>query len=166
VADLADLFHRLSSGIYVIGVAEGDRRNAFTAAWVTQVSFDPLLVALSVNTEHASWPILAGGGGFTVNVLAKEQIELARHFGTQSARETDKLGAVAWHAGRLGPPILDDALAYIECRLVEIVPAGKYRIAIGGPVAGEILRPDATPLLYADTGQLDGSRELFPRSFG
>ena len=91
MTDVADLFHRLTAGVYVIGVAHGDRRNAFTAAWLTQVSFDPLLLALSVNPGHASWPLMQGGGGFTVNVLAREQLALARHFGTQSAREADKL---------------------------------------------------------------------------
>ena len=42
---LVDLFRTLTTGVYVIGVAHGGRANAFTAAWVSQVSFDPLLVA-------------------------------------------------------------------------------------------------------------------------
>jgi flavin reductase (DIM6/NTAB) family NADH-FMN oxidoreductase RutF len=43
------LFQRLTQGVYVVGVAHEEARNAFTAAWVMQVSFDPLLLALSVN---------------------------------------------------------------------------------------------------------------------
>ena len=74
MADLADLFRRVTTGVYVIGVAEGERRNAFTAAWLTQVSFDPLLLALSVNPEHASYPLLLGGGGFAVSVLRRDQV--------------------------------------------------------------------------------------------
>jgi flavin reductase (DIM6/NTAB) family NADH-FMN oxidoreductase RutF len=46
-----DLFRRLTNGVYIVGVAHGAARNAFTAAWITQVSFDPLLIALSVNPE-------------------------------------------------------------------------------------------------------------------
>ena len=49
-----DLFRRLTNGLYVVGVAHGDRRDAFTAAWITQVSFQPLLLALSINPTHAS----------------------------------------------------------------------------------------------------------------
>ena len=45
MTDIPELFRRLSTGVYVVGVAAGERRNAFTAAWLTQVSFDPLLVA-------------------------------------------------------------------------------------------------------------------------
>ena len=164
MADLADLFRRLNAGVYVVGVADGERRNAFTAAWLMQVSFDPLLLALSVNPGHASFPLLVGGGGFAVSVLSRDQLELARHFGTRSGRETDKLAGVSWRAGRTGAPILADAVAYLECRLTERVPAGDHEIVIARPVAGEILLPDAIPLTYAETGDLDGSRELYPAS--
>ena len=82
--EVAALFHRLSYGVYVVGVADGTRRNAFTAAWVMQISFEPLLLALSINQEHASYPVLKAGGGFTVNVLKQGQQDLARRFGTRS----------------------------------------------------------------------------------
>ena len=49
---VAALFQRLTQGVYVVGVAHGEVRNAFTAAWVMQVSFDPLLLALSINPHH------------------------------------------------------------------------------------------------------------------
>jgi len=165
VADLADLFRRLNAGVYVVGVADGERRNAFTAAWLMQVSFDPLLLALSVNPGHASFSLLVGGGGFAVSVLSRDQLELARHFGTRSGRETDKLAGVSWRAGHTGAPILAGAIAYLECRLTGRITAGDHEIVIARPVAGELLLPDAIPLTYADTGDLDGSRELYPASF-
>jgi flavin reductase (DIM6/NTAB) family NADH-FMN oxidoreductase RutF len=162
VADVADLFRRINAGVYVVGVVEGERRNAFTAAWLMQVSFDPLLLALSVNPGHASYPLLVGGGGFAVSVLSHDQIHLARHFGTRSGREADKLAGIAWRPGRTGAPILTEAVAWLECRLTERLPAGDHEIVIARPLAGELLRPDATPLTYADTGDLDRSRELYP----
>jgi flavin reductase (DIM6/NTAB) family NADH-FMN oxidoreductase RutF len=166
VADVADLFRRLTAGIYVIGVAEGGRRSAFTAAWLMQVSFDPLLLALSVNTGHASYPLLVEGGGFAVSVLSREQLDLARHFGTRSSRETDKLAGIPWHPGRTGAPILDGAIACFECLLHGRAPAGDHEIVTGRVVAGALLASDAVPLTYADTGDLDGSRDLYPREIG
>jgi flavin reductase (DIM6/NTAB) family NADH-FMN oxidoreductase RutF len=145
-----------------VGVAEGERRNAFTAAWLMQVSFDPPLLALSVNPGHASYPLLVGGGGFAVSVLSHDQLHLARHFGTRSGREADKLAGIAWRPGRAGAPILTEAVAWLECRLTERLPAGDHEIVIARPLAGELLRPDAIPLTYADTGDLDRSRELYP----
>ena len=162
MADLADLFRRLTTGVYVIGVAQGERRSGFTAAWLTQVSFDPLLIALSVNPEHASYPLLVDGGGFVINVLRRDQLHLAESFGTRSGRDADKLAGVDWRPAGSGAPILTDAVAWLECRLHDLAPAGDHVIVLGRPVAGELVRPDATTLLYFDTGELDGSRELYP----
>jgi flavin reductase (DIM6/NTAB) family NADH-FMN oxidoreductase RutF len=165
MTDVADLFRRVTTGVYVIGVAEGERRNAFTAAWLTQVSFEPLLLALSVNPEHASYPLLLGGGGFVVNVLRRDQIHLAEIFGTRSGRDQDKLADIPWLPAPSGAPILTQAIAWLDCRLHDRLRAGAHEIVIAHPVAGKLVAPDGIPLLYADTGELDGSRELYPESF-
>ena len=166
MADVADLFRRVTTGVYVIGVADGERRNAFTAAWLTQVSFDPLLLALSVNPEHASYPLLLGGGGFVVSVLCRDQIHLAEAFGTSSGRDQNKLAGIPWLPAPSGAPILAQALAWLDCRLHDRLRAGDHEIILGRPVAGKLVEPNASPLLYPDTGDLDGSRELYPRSLG
>jgi len=166
MTDVADLFRRVTTGVYVIGVAEGERRNAFTAAWLTQVSFDPLLLALSVNPEHASYPLLLGGGGFVVNVLRRDQLRLAEAFGTRSGRDQDKLAGIPWHPAPSGAPILTGALAWIDCRLHDRFRAGDHEIILARPVAGELVTPEAAPLLYHDTGEIDGSRELYSDSLG
>jgi flavin reductase (DIM6/NTAB) family NADH-FMN oxidoreductase RutF len=160
-----DLFRRLTNGLYVVGVALGDRRDAFTAAWVTQVSFQPLLLALSINPTHASYPILAEAGSFTVNVLRRGQVELARHFGTQSGREMDKLRGRRWGPGLGGAPILLDTAAYLECRVTARHPAGDHEVVLGRVVGGRVLDPSAAPMTYAETGNLDGSADLFPATF-
>ncbi|MGH8727630.1 MAG: flavin reductase family protein [Burkholderiales bacterium] len=162
---LAPLFRRLVSGVYVVGVSNGQRQNAFTAAWIMQVSFDPLLLALTINPDHASYQLLKAGGSFVVNVLSREQLDIARHFGTHSGRDIDKLAGVPWRAGQLGAPILLEALAYFECQVADSMRAGDHEIIIGRALDGAILAPDAIPLAYAETGDLDGSGELYPARF-
>ena len=160
--EIAALFRSLSVGVYVIGVTDGERRSAFTAAWVTQASFDPPLVVLSVNPQNASYAILRVGGAFTVNVLKRGQMELARRFGTSSSREQDKLVGVPWHPAGNGAPVLDDALAYFECELRDRLPAGDHELVVGRVVGGRVLDFDAAPMLYAETGDMDGSSALYP----
>jgi flavin reductase (DIM6/NTAB) family NADH-FMN oxidoreductase RutF len=164
--DVAALFRRLTHGVYVIGVAQGDRRNAFTAAWVTQVSFDPLLIALSINPANASHPLLAGSGAFTVNVLARGSVALARDFGLRSGRDVDKLTTVRWRAGGAGAPVLEDGVAYLDCRVVDRYPAGDHEIVVARVVSGSVTRPDVLPMLYSETGDLDGSEQLYPDRLG
>ncbi len=159
-----DLFRRLTNGVYVIGVSHNGRSNAFTAAWVTQVSFDPLLVALSVNPEHFSFSLLQASGVFAINVLRKGQLDLARHFGTQSGRQGDKLAGQRWRPGTLGAPVLLDCAAYLECRVAGTMPAGDHELVLGRPVGGEVLDEAAEPLVYADTGDMDGSSTLYPEN--
>jgi flavin reductase (DIM6/NTAB) family NADH-FMN oxidoreductase RutF len=162
---ISELFHRLTYGVYAIGVANGEQRDAFTAAWVMQVSFDPLLLALSINPDNASYPLLHGGGGFTVNLLKREQLDLARRLGTRSGRDQDKLAGIRWHPGRTGAPILDETLAYLDCEVTGRTRAGDHELVLGRVVDGKILDRSAAPLTYAETGDMDGSSALYPQHF-
>jgi len=160
-----DVFRRLTTGVYVIGVAHARQTNAFTAAWLMQVAFDPLLVALSVNASSASYPLLVESSAFVVNVLQQDQLELARHFGTRSGRDGDKLEGVRWRAGQFGAPVLSDAVAFLECRVTSSVAAGDHVVVIAEVVDGAVLEEDAIPMRYDETGDMDGSSELYPQSF-
>lgn len=163
--EISELFHRLTAGVYVVGVAEGEKRDGFTAAWVMQASFDPLLLALSINPGNASFRLLHAGGGFTVNVLRREQLELARRFGTRSGRDEDKLAGIPWRPSRRGAPILQAALAYFDCELAGSMPAGDHELVLGRVCDGQILDRGGIPLAYAETGEMDGSSSLYPGKF-
>ena len=162
---LAALFRRITAGVFVVGVAHADQRNAFTAAWLIQASFDPLLLALSINPTHTSYDLLKAGGGFTVNVLQENDLALARHFGLQSGRTVDKLAGIVWYPGRTGAPILAQALAYFECQVTGSLPAGDHEVVLGRVLDGQLVVPAAVPLRYEQTGDMDGSNQLYPREF-
>src|SRR4051794_23268979 len=68
------------SGLYVIGSRDGDRRNAMTANWCSQVSFEPKLVAVSVEKAAVTHDLVAGGGAFTVNTIDREDRAIVRKF--------------------------------------------------------------------------------------
>jgi flavin reductase (DIM6/NTAB) family NADH-FMN oxidoreductase RutF len=159
---IAALFKRLTQGVYVVGVAHGEMRNAFTAAWVMQVSYDPLLLALSINPSHSSYLLLKEGGLFSVNVLKKGQLDLANHYGRPV--HADKLALAEWTTDHMGPPLLRDALAWFECRVVSEHPAGDHVLVLGKVIDGKLLDPDAEPMFYRETGAMDGASTLFPDS--
>src|SRR5262245_65485707 len=109
---IAALFQRLTQGVYVVGVAHGAVRNAFTAARVMQVSFDPLLLALSINPHHSSYGLLKAGRAFSVNVLKKDQLGLAEHYGQPTS--ANKLAETEWTTGPLGPPLLTESMVWCD----------------------------------------------------
>ena len=159
------LFRRLTLGVYVVGAAHNEELDAFTAAWVMQVSFSPLLLAVSINPENASWPLVRDSGAFTVNVLKQGQLEIARRFGTRSARNHDKLEGVDWRPGRSGAPMLDDSLAYFDCEVLHRLAAGDHELLVGRVVDGRVIDPITAPMTYAETGDMDGSSALYPAHF-
>ncbi|MGH6837215.1 MAG: flavin reductase family protein [Methylocella sp.] len=157
---IATLFKSLTTGVYVIGVAHGEVRNAFAAAFVMQVSYDPLLLALSINSRHSSYGLLKQGGAFSVNVLKKGQLELAALFGGRAS--ASKLASTEWTPGRTGVPLLHQSLAWFECHMVCEYPAGDHVVVLGKVIDGRLIDSNAEPMIYSDTGAMDGSAALFP----
>jgi len=151
------LVKQISHGIYVIGVGVGECQNAFTAAWVMQVSFDPLLLAISINPKHYSYQLMKESGVCTVNVLGRDQYALAEHFGRSAP---DKMAGFQWQIAETGAPVLSESLAYFDCQVSHYADAGDHKIAVCKVVAAAALN-QGRPLLYSQTGDMDGSSELF-----
>jgi flavin reductase (DIM6/NTAB) family NADH-FMN oxidoreductase RutF len=161
---IAVLFQRLTQGVYVVGVAHGETRNAFTAAWVMQVSYDPLLLALSVNSNHSSYRLLKEGRSFSVNVLKKGQLDLADHYGRRAG--ADKLALTDWTNDRIGPPLLREGLAWFKCQVVSEHPVGDHVLVVGRVIDGRLVDSEAEPMCYRETGGMDGASTLYPDVFG
>jgi len=151
------LFKQISHGVYLIGVSDGERQNAFTAAWVMQVSFNPPLLAISINPEHYSYRLLQAGGVCTVNILGQSQYAIAEHFGCSAK---DKMAGFKWQKDKTGAPILSESLAYFDCQVSHYTDAGDHKIAVCKVIAAARLN-EGRPLLYSQTGDMDGSSEIY-----
>lgn len=155
---IESLIKQISHGVYVIGVSDGEHRNAFTAAWVMQVSFNPLLLAFSINPEHYSYQLLQSGGVCAVNVLGQDQCAIAAHFGDSTLK--DKMAGFQWQAAKTGAPVLSESLAYFDCQVSHYADAGDHKIVVCKVVAAAALNP-GRPLLYNETGDMDGSSSIY-----
>ncbi len=109
------------------------------------VSLEPTLVLVCLEHISASHGCIREAGAFAVNVLEQQRGEsLARRFSTWGF--DDKFRGVAYREERTGAPVLDDALAWLDCRLTDTMPGGDHTIFLG-----EVLAADAregTPLVY------------------
>lgn len=154
--EIAELCRQLSLGAYVVGVADHHSHDAFAACSVMQASREPVLLAVSVNPEHRSYPLIRTAGSFSVNVLRKDQADVAGLFDMRRGHAFDRLRNVSWSRGQTGAPILDDSLAWFECELTAVMPAGDHQILLGRVVNGGIQETEDTPVAYAGTA--DGRR--------
>jgi flavin reductase (DIM6/NTAB) family NADH-FMN oxidoreductase RutF len=141
----------VSYGLYAVGVANGADRNMFTANWLTQVSFDPPLLALSVENDSHSIELVRRTGVFAVSVLEAAQKDEAGLLGKRWKLRPDKIEAVPTRSGITGCPILETALGYLECRVTAEVPAGDSTLFLAEIINAEVLR-EGRPLTMAEAG--------------
>lgn len=135
-----------ATGVSIVTTCREDGSAAgLTMSAVSSVSLDPTLILVCVDRASETLPFLERAGYFAVNVLEEGKGEtLARRFAGGGAEE--KFRGVAWRPERTGAPVLDEALAWMDCRVTSSVPAGDHIIFVG-----EVLAADAregTPLLY------------------
>lgn len=143
---------KIPHGVYVVGLKDGATLNAFTATWLTQVSFTPPLVAVGVRKDSHSFDMIKAGRVFTVNVLGKHQKAIAEHFVKPAQVVGEKLQTVAHRLGTTGAPVLNEAIAYVECEVREIANgAGDHALVIGEVVEAGVHR-DEPALTLLDTG--------------
>jgi len=139
--------YSLTYGVYVITTKRGDDISGMTAVWVTQVSKEPLEVVVGLTPESATTRMLLESEVFAVNVLAQEQKDLAYALGRTTSSEVDKFRGVSTRTSVTGSPILSDAIAYLDCRLVSQARAGSHYLIVGEVVDGSILH-DSAPAIY------------------
>ncbi|HET7037966.1 MAG TPA: flavin reductase family protein [Thermomicrobiaceae bacterium] len=140
-------------GLYVVTTpeAEGQTPGAFTANWLSQASFEPPLVMVSVEADSYSLPLIRAGGRFAVSVLESGQRELAGHFGKKARHAGNKLADVPHHPSASGLPVLDAALGYVVCEVTGEIPAGDSVVVIGAVIeAGE--QREGEPLTMREAG--------------
>ena len=150
VAERRACLRLLTYGLYAVTVHRGTEHSAFTANWLTQVSFDPPLLALSVENGSHSIRFIQDSGVFTVNVLPRGALETAGTLGRRWAKVPDKLDRVAWNAGPNGCAVLHEALGYIECSVDAALPAGDSTLFLARITEARMLR-EGPPLTMADT---------------
>lgn len=138
-------------GLYVVGVADDSGANVFTANWLTQVSFDPPLLALSVENGCRSHGIIERGRKFAVSILETGRRDLAGDLGRHSTESPDKLSKVAHHLAANGCPVLDEALGYVACEVESSTPAGDSTVYIARVAEAVSLR-DGEPLTMREAG--------------
>jgi flavin reductase (DIM6/NTAB) family NADH-FMN oxidoreductase RutF len=119
------------------------------------------LLAFSINPEHYSYQLLRNGNICSINVLDSKQIPIAEHFGRSGLQ--DKMRGYEWQQDKTGAPILVQSLCYFDCEVSHYSAAGDHQIVVC-KVLNAGLRNKGRPMLYSETGEMDGSEELFSKA--
>jgi len=137
--EIKKVLQKFEYGIYIISMGKGNEGNAFTASWLTQVSSEPHIVALSVNNKHQSTRLLIEHKSFVVNLLAKGQEGVAKtYFGPAESGYEKLKSANITNAPVSGSPIINGAAGYLDCEIINSVEVGNHTVYFGEVKAAEL----------------------------
>ena len=122
------------TGVTIVSGIDGDQPVGFTIGSFTSVSLDPPMVGFLPQTDSPTWAAMEASGKFCVNVLSREQTDLCWKF-AKTGNEAERFDGVAWHPAPTGSPIIDRAVAWIDCEVVEAHKMGDHLFVLGRVVA-------------------------------
>ena len=115
----------------LVGSRSGDEWNAMTTSWVTQVSMDPVLVAVSVDVTAVTNRLIRAGGSFSVNLWPRDDTRPFVKFSKPASKDDMALNGRPIRVGTTGTPIFIEAAAFLECRVWKTVECGTHDVFLG-----------------------------------
>jgi flavin reductase (DIM6/NTAB) family NADH-FMN oxidoreductase RutF len=146
-------------GIYVLTAEDSNGTiAAATVNWVTQTAFAPPLLVVGVKTDSGAYRTVQAAKSFALNMLGKDHKSLAFTFFRPVDVADGKLSGQPYRKGATGAPILVDAPAAVECKVVAVVEQGDHHIVVGEVIEAHLNRPpagrpDAAILEMKDLGE-------------
>ena len=144
----------LTHGVNVVCAQYNGKLGGLAVAWATQVARNRILIC--VGQQSTTRSLILSSRAFGLSVLTADQIDVARHFGTQSGRTTNKLEGVWYHTAETGSPLLDDCAVAFDCRVLAVYDLeadtghSTEKLIVGEIVAAEQNLQEYEPLIYRE----------------
>ncbi len=135
-----------ASGVTVVTMQTAEQRHGLTVSGFMSISPEPPLVLISIGQELTSDTLLQASGAYAVNFLRADQHELSDRFAGRLGAG-DRFDELKINTAATGAPILEDCLAWLDCRVVSTQVAGDHTLYSGEVVAAGVNGP-AKPLIY------------------
>jgi 3-hydroxy-9,10-secoandrosta-1,3,5(10)-triene-9,17-dione monooxygenase reductase component len=150
VARLKSVMGHFATGVTIVAGVEGGEPLGFTAQSFHSLSIDPPLVLVCPSKTVSSWPRIRESGKFCVSILNRDQEALCMTF---ASKTPDKFDGVSWEpAPGTGAPMLDGAVAWIDCELESEHDGGDHTIVVGRVVHVDLASGEFHPLVFYRAG--------------
>jgi flavin reductase (DIM6/NTAB) family NADH-FMN oxidoreductase RutF len=153
-ATFRSVLGRFASGVTVVTVRLGDTDHGMTASAFCSVSLDPPLTLVCIDRTTRMHELLNDADSYAVNLLASHQEAISRRFAEPP--DDTRFEGVGFERGLTGAPLLHEALAYVECDLVDRHDGGDHTIIVGRVISAAA--EHAQPLLYYRGGYAELGR--------
>jgi flavin reductase (DIM6/NTAB) family NADH-FMN oxidoreductase RutF/rubredoxin len=142
---------KVSYGLYIVCSGDRDRGNGFISNTVLQVTAEPVKFASCCSKNNFTCELIEKYGCFSVSVLhQKTESDIFGRFGYKSGKDFDKLKGLNIKYGTTGVPIvLNDAVAYLECKVVQKFDVGTHVLFIGELIDAQTIDESNEPITYS-----------------
>jgi 3-hydroxy-9,10-secoandrosta-1,3,5(10)-triene-9,17-dione monooxygenase reductase component len=143
-ASLRTVLGHFATGVAIITAVDGEEPVGMACNSFTSVSLEPQLVLFCAAKSSSTWPRIQAAEKWAANILNQDAEEVCRLFAQKGA---DRFARVAYTIGRTGAPILEEALAFVDCETIAEHDAGDHVIVVGR-VLELGFAPEGKPLLF------------------
>lgn len=138
---------RIVGSLCVVTTTQDDITSAMLASWVSQATFNPPGLTVAVAKDRAIESLLHEGAPFVLNILAEGK-QLRRRFMKNFPPGADRFEGVEIDTASNGCPVLNEALAYLECRVSSRMECGDHWVVYATAAAGKVLDPAGTTAVH------------------
>jgi len=127
----------MTYGIYVLTSYYKQEINGMIASWISQVSYEPLLIMAAVHTSRYSHGLIDKSGYFALHVVTREQADFLNRF--KGSDPSAKFAFLQWERGTTGCPVLENCIARFEGRVVDKFRPGNHTLFVAEVVDAGVM---------------------------
>lgn len=155
VAAFDDLVSLLDYPMFIVTARAGDRLGGCLVGFATQSSIDPPTFLVGLSRKNHTFAVAQDATHLGVHLVSRNDIELARWFGSETGDTVDKFERCRWHEGPAGTPILDAAQAWFVGSIMNRFDLGDHVGHLLKPIDGQASRRAHSWVSFTDVKDLD-----------
>ncbi|WP_433709459.1 flavin reductase family protein [Nocardia sp. CA-084685] len=151
--EIRDFHRKFVTGVSIVTTTAEDQPRGLAVNAFSSVTVSPAVVLICVAKTSSTHEVLFRADRFAVNLLAHDQLPVAKVFATKAA---DKFTGIDWYFGDFGNPVIAGACAYLEADITQRVRTSTHTVFFGSVLAA--CSTEAEPLVYAGGQFFDGAQ--------
>ncbi|MEC7275465.1 MAG: flavin reductase family protein [Bdellovibrionota bacterium] len=155
MSDKAVAVGHIPSGLFIVSVQDGDKKDGYLASWVQQVSFEPLVVAFTIKADRPGYEAIKSGKPFAINIVGDHETQYLRHFWSGYDPENSPFNSIAHENGENGGLFITDAKSSIECKYLESQVPGDHEVFFAEVLSSKVHSEEAKPKVHIRKTGLD-----------
>ena len=148
--DKKTILRKIPNGLFITTAKDGDTATGAVISFVTQISIEPSLIALSIRKKSSFYDVVEKSKYLSINLPNKEQQSMVSSFFKIKDQAHDSINGYGFKWSKLGNPLLDNIPMILEVKIIEIIDIGDHPIFIC-EVVNAILHQEVEMLTMADT---------------